>query len=115
MLSGFGTAPVAPIDKDDLHAIGRTNDCVLYGGQVYYAVRADDAELADLVERIPSSASRDYGQPFYKIFKRYGDFYSIDPMLFSPARVTINNLNTGKTFSAGHLNASVLRASLLGA
>jgi methenyltetrahydromethanopterin cyclohydrolase len=115
VLSGFGTAPVAPIDKDDLHAIGRTNDCVLYGGQVYYAVRADDAELADLIERIPSSASRDYGQPFYKIFKRYGDFYSIDPMLFSPARVTINNLNTGKTFSAGHLDASVLRASLLGA
>jgi methenyltetrahydromethanopterin cyclohydrolase len=114
IVSGYGTAPIATVDKDDLHAIGRTNDCVLYGGQVYYAVRADDAELAALVERIPSSASNDYGQPFYRLFKQYGDFYKIDPLLFSPAQVTINNLTSGKVYRAGHLNADVLGASLLG-
>jgi methenyltetrahydromethanopterin cyclohydrolase len=53
IVSGYGTAPIATVDKDDLHAIGRTNDCILYGGQVYYSVRADDAEVAALVERIP--------------------------------------------------------------
>ncbi len=114
IVSGYGTAPIATVDKDDLHAIGRTNDCVLYGGQVYYTVRADDAELTTLVERIPSSASNDYGQPFYRLFKQYGDFYKIDPMLFSPAQVTINNLTSGKVYRAGHLNADVLGASLLG-
>jgi methenyltetrahydromethanopterin cyclohydrolase len=115
IVSGYGTAPIAPIDKDDLHAIGRTNDCVLYGGQVFYTARASDAELAGLIDRIPSSASRDYGQPFYRIFKQYGgDFYAIDPMLFSPAQVTINNVASGKSFSAGGLNPEVLRASLLG-
>jgi len=115
VLSGYGTAPIAPVDKDDLHAIGRTNDCVLYGGQVYYTVRAEDAELESLIEQIPSSASRDYGQPFYRLFKQYdGDFYKIDPLLFSPAQVTINNVVSGKSYSAGRLNAEVLRASLLG-
>jgi methenyltetrahydromethanopterin cyclohydrolase len=114
ILSGYGTAPIAPVDKDDLHAIGRTNDCVLYGGQVYYTVRADDDELAALVERIPSSASGDYGQPFYRIFKRYGDFYKIDPMLFSPAQVTLNNVVSGKSYRAGRVNAQVLGESLLG-
>jgi len=114
VLSGYGTAPIAPVDKDDLHAIGRTNDCVLYGGQVYYTVRADDAELAALVERIPSSASSDYGQPFYRLFKQYGDFYKIDPLLFSPAQVIINNVASGKSYRAGRLNAQVLGASLLG-
>lgn len=115
VLSGYGTAPIAPVDKDDLHAIGRTNDCVLYGGQVYYTVRADDAELESLIEQIPSSASRDYGQPFYRLFKQYdGDFYKIDPLLFSPAQVTINNVASGKSYSAGRLNPEVLRASLLG-
>ncbi len=114
VLSGYGTAPIAPVDKDDLHAIGRTNDCVLYGGQVYYTVRADDAELAALVERIPSSASSDYGQPFYRLFKQYGDFYKIDPLLFSPAQVIINNVASGKSYRAGRLNAEVLGASLLG-
>lgn len=115
VLSGYGSAPIAPVDKDDMHAIGRTNDCVLYGGRVFYTVRADDAELASLIERIPSAASRDYGQPFYRLFKQYGgDFYAIDPLLFSPAQVTINNVTSGKTYAAGRLNAGVLRASLLG-
>jgi len=115
VLSGYGTAPIAPVDKDDLHAIGRTNDCVLYGGQVYYTVRADDAGLAALIERIPSVASSDYGQPFYRLFKQYGgDFYKIDPMLFSPAMVTINNVASGKSYRAGRLNPEVLGASLLG-
>ena len=114
IVSGYGTAPIATVDKDDLHAIGRTNDCILYGGQVYYTVRADDAGLAALVERIPSSASNDYGQPFYRLFKQYGDFYKIDPLLFSPAQVTINNLTSGKSYRAGTLNAEVLGASLLG-
>ncbi len=116
ILSGYGTAPSATVDKDDLHAIGRTNDCILYGGQVFYTVQADDEELARLIDQIPSCASRDYGQPFYRLFKQYGgDFYAIDPMLFSPARVTINNIRSGKSFSAGRLNAGVLRTSLLAA
>jgi methenyltetrahydromethanopterin cyclohydrolase len=114
VLSGYGTAPVATIDKDDLHAIGRTNDCVLYGGQVFLVVSADDSLLAELVERIPAESSRDYGQPFYRIFKQYkGDFYAIDPMLFSPGQVTLNNVRSGRTYSAGHVNPAVLRASLL--
>jgi methenyltetrahydromethanopterin cyclohydrolase len=114
IISGYGTAPIAPIDKDDLHAIGRTNDCVLYGGQVFYTVLAEDGELAEIIDRVPSSASRDYGQPFYRVFKQYGgDFYAIDPLLFSPAQVTMNNLASGKSFAAGRLNPDVLRTSLL--
>jgi methenyltetrahydromethanopterin cyclohydrolase len=113
ILSGIGTAPVAPVAKNDLRAIGRTNDCILYGGQVHYTVQADDAELAALVPQIPASASRDYGTPFSEIFKRYGgDFYKIDPLLFSPAEVWITSARSGKTLHAGHVNPAVLRASL---
>lgn len=114
IVAGYGTCPLAPVASDDLRAIGRTNDGVLYGGQTYYTVRADDAELAALVEKVPSSSSRDYGTPFYDLFQRYGgDFYKIDPLLFSPAQVTFNNLASGRTFSAGQVNAAVLRTSLL--
>jgi methenyltetrahydromethanopterin cyclohydrolase len=114
IVAGYGTCPLAPVASDDLRAIGRTNDGVLYGGQTYYTVRADDGELAALVEKVPSSSSRDYGTPFYDVFQRYGgDFYKIDPLLFSPAQVTFNNLTSGRTFSAGQVNAAVLRTSLL--
>ena len=114
IVSGVGTAPLPPVAKNDLRAIGRTNDCILYGGQARYTVNAEEAELAALVPRIPSSASKDYGTPFYDIFKRYdSDFYKIDPLLFSPAEVWLTSVQSGKTYHAGHVNPEVLRASLL--
>ena len=113
VVSAIGTAPLPPVAKNDLRAIGRTNDCILYGGQARYTVRAGDAELEKLVEQVPASASRDYGTPFYEIFQRYGgDFYKIDPLLFSPAEVWLTSTESGRTFHAGNLNPEVLEASL---
>jgi len=113
IVSGIGSAPLPPVAKNDLRAIGRTNDCILYGGRARYTVQADDAELAALVPKIPAAASKDYGTPFYDIFKRYdGDFYKIDPLLFSPAEVWLTSVVSGKTYHAGRLNPDVLRASL---
>ncbi len=107
--SGFGTAPLPPAAADDLAAIGRTNDAILYGGEVTLFVRGDDASLEAVGPRVPSGASSDHGQPFAAIFERYDrDFYKIDPHLFSPARVTLCGLDSGRTFllrphaAAGH-------------
>jgi methenyltetrahydromethanopterin cyclohydrolase len=109
-----GSCPLAPVAADDMHAVGRTNDAILYGGQVFYEVQAEDDDLESLIERVPSASSRDYGTPFYELFMRYkGDFFRIDPLLFSRAQVEINNLNSGHTFCAGHLNPSLLQGSLL--
>jgi methenyltetrahydromethanopterin cyclohydrolase len=114
VLTGFGSAPLAPVAKNDMRAIGRTNDCVLYGGVVHLTVRAEDDTLEGLVPRVPSSASRDYGTPFYEVFERYGkDFYKVDPHLFSPAQVSLTNVKSGRTFEAGAVNAAVLRQSLI--
>src|SRR5437899_5390021 len=114
IVSGIGTAPVPPVAKNDLRGIGRTNDCILYGGRARYTVNAEDAELAELVPKIPASASKDYGTPFSDIFHGSGgDFYKIDPLLFSPAEVWLTSVQSGKTYHAGHVNPEVLRASLL--
>lgn len=115
VVSAIGTAPLPPTAKNDMRAIGRTNDCVLYAGQARYTVRADDDELHALAAKIPSSSSADYGTPFYDIFKRYhNDFYKIDPLLFSPAEVWLTSASSGRTFHAGQVNADVLRTSLYG-
>ena len=58
VVSAIGTAPLPPTARSDLRAIGRTNDCILYGGQARYTVRAEDDELAQLAERLPASALR---------------------------------------------------------
>jgi methenyltetrahydromethanopterin cyclohydrolase len=115
VVSAMGSAPLAPTARTDMRAIGRTNDCILYGGQARYTVQAEDDELTQLAARLPASGSTDYGTPFYDIFKRYdNDFYKIDPMLFSPAEVWLTSATSGRTFHAGRLNPEVLRASLLG-
>jgi methenyltetrahydromethanopterin cyclohydrolase len=114
VLTAWGAAPVSPVAKDDGKGIGRTNDCILYGGVARYTIDADDAELADLAAKLPSSASRDYGRPFGEIFKAAGyDFYKIDPLLFSPAEVWLTSARSGKTHRAGSLNPAVLAASCL--
>jgi methenyltetrahydromethanopterin cyclohydrolase len=111
--SGAGVCPLAPVAKNDLRAIGWTNDCILYGTRAYFAVHAGDAEVAAMVERLPASTSSDYGTPFYEIFKRAGNqFYKIDRMLFSPAEVVVNNLASGRVFRAGRLDPEVLKGSL---
>jgi methenyltetrahydromethanopterin cyclohydrolase len=113
VVSAMGNAPLPPTAASDTRAIGRTNDCILYGGQARYTVRAPDDELEQLANGLPAVASRDYGAPFYEIFKRYdNDFYRIDPMLFSPAEVWLTSATTGRTFHAGRLDPGVLHASL---
>jgi methenyltetrahydromethanopterin cyclohydrolase len=110
--SGFGTAPLPPASADDLVAIGRTNDAILYGGDVTLYVRGDDVSLEQIGPKVPSGASSDYGQPFAAIFERYQrDFYKIDPHLFSPARITLSNLDTGHTYVFGRTLPRVIHES----
>lgn len=110
--SGCGLAPLPPVAADDLTAIGWTNDAILYAGQVTLWVRGDDESLERLGPRVPSSASADFGRPFAAIFAAAGrDFYQIDPHLFSPAQITLNNLDTGRTFRFGALRPDVWRQS----
>ena len=115
VVGGFGQAPLPPVAQNDLTAIGRTNDAMLYGARCTLYVEGDDASLADIVDRLPSRASKDYGLGFADIFKRYGhDFYKIDPMLFSPAAVSLQNIDTGKTHAAGMMNDEILSKSFFG-
>lgn len=112
VLTASGTCPVAPVAADDLTAMGRTNDAVLYGGTAWYALRGDDEAIAAVAERLVSSCSVDYGRPFLEIFQEYDrDFYKIDPMLFSPAEVFVNNVLSGRTFHVGKTRGDLLARS----
>jgi len=111
---GIGEAPIAPIHPKSIKAMGRTNDMILYGGRAYFEVEYEEDEaLKKIVEEAPSSASKAYGKPFYDLFKEAGfDFYKIDPHLFAPAMVTVNNLKTGRIFTAGKVNEEILSKSI---
>lgn len=109
---GMGSAPLPPPAADFMTAMGRTNDAILFAGRVQLYVSGADDAAEDLARRLPSSASRDYGRPFAEVFKAYGfDFFQIDPMLFSPARVVVSALDSGRSFRAGDLDLGLLEAS----
>ena len=112
ILDGVGSAPLPPPAPDFLAAMGRTNDATLYGGDVHLFVRGSAEAAQDLAEKLPSSASRDYGRPFGEIFAGYNmDFYKVDPLLFSPARVTVSAVEHGVSFTAGAFDADLIARS----
>ncbi|MCD6240959.1 methenyltetrahydromethanopterin cyclohydrolase [Candidatus Bathyarchaeota archaeon] len=110
----WGCAPIPPLHPKFTVAMARTNDAILYGGTVHLIVdHENDDKLENLVRNAPSCASKDYGRPFIEIFKDANyDFYKIDPNLFAPAVLTVNNMRTGNTFKAGKINFEILKKSL---
>jgi len=114
ILYAWGCAPIPPIHPKFIYAMARTNDAILYGGVAYYVVECDDEEeLKQIVSKAPSNASKAYGKPFVEIFKEADyDFYKIDPNLFAPAVLIVNNVKTGGVFKAGEINVKILTRSL---
>jgi methenyltetrahydromethanopterin cyclohydrolase len=112
VVDGMGAAPLCPPHPDFVTAMGRTNDAIIFAGQVQLFVTGPANEARALAGKLPSKASRDYGRPFAEIFKAVkGDFYAIDPMLFSPAKITVTALETGESFQSGEIDLSLLDAS----
>lgn len=109
-----GYAPIAPAHPNFAEAMGRTNDAILYAGVTCYTTsQDDDNKLREIVNKAPSLASKSYGKPFLEIFKKANyDFYQVDPGLFAPAVLIVNNAKTSSTFKAGKVNIDVLKQSM---
>jgi len=113
ILYAWGCAPIPPIHPKFTKAMARTNDAILYGGTSYYTVDYNkEEELEKILKNAPSKASKNYGKPFIEIFKEVNyDFYKIDPNLFAPAIMIVNNVKTGRTFKHGEVNIEALMKS----
>ena len=112
ILDGVGAAPLSPPHPDFVTAMGRTNDAIIFGGRVHLFVSGAATDAADLAahsRRAPRAITENRSRRFFVPAK--GDFYAIDPMLFSPAVVTITAIETGETFHAGRLAPDLLDRS----
>jgi methenyltetrahydromethanopterin cyclohydrolase len=112
IVDGIATAPLPPPAPGFIEAMGRTNDAIIYAGRIQLYVTGEADAAKRLAEELPSLKSKDYGKPFAELFAAVkGDFYAIDPMLFSPAKVTVTSLKTGESFQNGHIDAAILQRS----
>jgi methenyltetrahydromethanopterin cyclohydrolase len=111
----WGSAPIAPVVNDEVKAMGRINDAILYAGEVEFWVDADDVEIAKAVHQLVSNTSSPYyPETFEKVFEEAGrDFYYIDHDFHSIAKIQIHNVRTGKCFVGGELNKDVIRETFL--
>ncbi|MHA1156415.1 MAG: methenyltetrahydromethanopterin cyclohydrolase [Candidatus Heimdallarchaeota archaeon] len=115
IISASGTAPIAPIHQTNSDLMmGRTNDMLIYGAEVFLQVECkDEDKLIEYLEKATSESSPKYGTSFYEIVKEAkGDFYKIDPAIFAPAKLNVNNISTGKTHSFGKINSEMLKKSI---
>jgi methenyltetrahydromethanopterin cyclohydrolase len=112
VVAGRGAAPLPPVATNDLDAIGRTNDAILYGSRVTLEVTGDDASLAAIGPRCVSAGSDSYGESFLTLFDRAGrDFYALDPALFAPAALEFVNRTTGRRQRFGGLAPEIVARS----
>jgi methenyltetrahydromethanopterin cyclohydrolase len=112
IVDGIATVPLPPPAPGFIEAMGRTNDAIIYGGRTQLFVEGEADAAKKLADELPSLKSKDYGKPFAELFAAVrGDFYAIDPMLFSPAKVTVTALKTGESFQSGHIDDAVLSRS----
>ena len=109
----WGVAPIPPVHPKFANAMSRTNDAILYGGTTYYVLEYEnEKELVRILKEAPSESSKDYGRPFIEIFKEARcDFYKVDPNLFAPAVMIVNNTLTGNTYRNGNVNTKLLAES----
>ncbi|MBO0753298.1 MAG: methenyltetrahydromethanopterin cyclohydrolase [Bradyrhizobiaceae bacterium] len=112
IVDGMAAAPLCPPHPDFVTAMGRTNDAIIYGGQVHLFVTGDADEAGALAERLPSTTSHHHGRPFAELFKSVNfDFYAMDKALFSPAKVIVTAIDHGVSFHTGELHPDLIRAS----
>jgi methenyltetrahydromethanopterin cyclohydrolase len=110
-----GSAPVAPLVDDEVKAMGRINDALLYAGEAEFWVDAADEEMAEIAPALTSKGSSpEYGRPFGEIFEAAGrDFYRIDHQVHSIGRIRLHSVRTGGSRTSGEYHHELIERSFL--
>ncbi len=113
VLSGSGRAPIAPLHPDPMVMLGRTNDMLLYGAEVFLSLDAEMERVKEIVKLAPSSASKEYGVSVAeKVAELGAEFlYKVDPGFFAPARYVVCT-KEGRCIQAGRLNSELIARSI---
>ena len=109
----IGSVPVAPYStKGNKERTALPDDFIHYAGSVFITLAADPEDnIGELARNLCFSASSIYGSSFYDLLaEANGVFEDIPDLLniFKVARVTINEVNSGKVYTAGKFNYELL-------
>ncbi|MGV9168538.1 MAG: methenyltetrahydromethanopterin cyclohydrolase [Promethearchaeia archaeon] len=112
--SGYGVAPFRPKMDDDYLAMVASNECLAYGGRAHFFVTPEeDINLEEMVQEACSNYSESHGKSFSKLYKdaKYNP-NERNQRLFSPAQVSIMDINAEMIYRAGEINVVMVRKAL---
>lgn len=112
ILFSKGFALVAPVTDDDDEAMGKINDSLLYGGRIQFWVDSEDEVIKDILPKVVTHNSKNYGRLFKDMYLEAGrDYFKIDVEVHCPAEVEIYNTRTGNIFKAGGIREDIILKS----
>lgn len=115
IVCGSGTCPIPPPVLDEVKAMDRVNTALIYGVSVRFVVNCRDEEIESVIELLPFSASRRFGERFIDLFEEgQRDFYKVDKDIHTVAVYEIMNYASGRTFTAGVIRTDCMKASFYG-
>lgn len=113
--SAFSTAPLPPFSPDEIEAMGRINDCLLYGGHVLAYVDTTDQEIERVLPIITLEHTGQYGKLFKQMYVENDcSFHKMDLRVHTTALIQFNNIRTGRCFSTGKIDHEILNQSFFG-
>lgn len=101
VISATGTVP---IPKNLGEIMFTSNDAIIYGSSVVLNVDGWNPRLTD---KAVSSSSKFYGKRFKELFQKAGDFYNIDPEIFSPAELKVVDVKNNVEHHAGGIREGI--------
>lgn len=112
IIQAQGFCVIPPCIDDELIAMGRLNDVLIYGGQATFTVCWEDDKIQNIINKVTSDKAPLYGKLFKEIYMDAGcDFYKVPMQMYSPAKVVIVNTKTGKVHKSGLINTKMLAKS----
>jgi methenyltetrahydromethanopterin cyclohydrolase len=112
---GVGHAPLPPLVNDELEALGRVNDALIYGNDTTVTVRCSDEEIVRPLDESVFRNNEWYGHSFKEIFEAFDcDWYKVPRGCDAPAKIGVINARTGHYFSSGCINTEILERSFFG-
>ena len=109
----IGSVPVAPVSVgQNKGGKALPDDFIHYAGSVFVTLAADPEEnIENLAQNLCFSSTSIYGSSFYDLLAEAdGVFENIPDLLniFKVARITINEINSGKIYTAGKFDYELL-------
>lgn len=116
IVQAVGYSPIATIEDDEIIAMGRVNDCLIYGAESTLYCDCEDSLIEQMLEKLPLCKNESvYGIPFEEMFREAGcDWAHVPRDYDAPCKVNFINVRTNHFYSAGMIHYGVLERDFMG-